>query len=428
MASGGTAAGGVSRLRSLVGGSIGNLVEWYDFYAYSALSLYFAHVFFPKGDPTAQLLNTAAVFAIGFLMRPVGGWWLGVYADRHGRKAALSLSVMLMASGSAIVAVCPGYASIGVAAPAILVLARLLQGLSVGGEYGASATYMSEIAGKRHRGFAASFQYVTLIGGQLLALAVVVLLQQRLSDAELSDWGWRIPFAIGSLGALVALWLRRSIAETEAFQAVPEQARRDLLQRLWAYRGAALLVVMLGAGGSLAFYTFTTYMQKFLVNSAGWTKTQASATCAAALLGFLLLQPLFGALSDRIGRRPLLIAFAVLGVLGTVPVLTALGHAGSQHEGFLLILAALTVLSCYTSISGLVKAELFPAAVRALGVGLPYAVSVSLFGGTAEYVALWFKSAGNEAGFFWYVSAMIGVSLTAALLLPDTRDASLIEH
>ncbi|QXQ05424.1 MFS transporter [Sphingosinicellaceae bacterium] len=421
------ASGGVSRVRSLVGGSIGNLVEWYDFYAYSALSLYFAHVFFPEGDPTAQLLNTAAVFAIGFLMRPVGGWWLGVYADRHGRKAALSLSVLLMASGSAIVALCPGFGSIGVAAPTILVLARLLQGLSVGGEYGASATYMSEIAGKRNRGFAASFQYVTLIGGQLLALGVVVLLQQHLSDAELSDWGWRIPFAIGSLGALVALWLRRGIAETEAFQAVPAQARSELFARLWVHRRSVLLVVMLGAGGSLAFYTFTTYMQKFLVNSAGWTKAEASATSAATLLGYLLLQPLFGALSDRIGRRPLLIAFGVLGILGTVPVLTALGHAGSQRDGFLLILAALTVLSCYTSISGLVKAELFPAAVRALGVGLPYAVSVSLFGGTAEYVALWFKKAGHEAGFFWYVSAMIGVSLVAALLLPDTRDACLIE-
>lgn len=360
-------------------------------------------------------------------MRPVGGWWLGVYADRHGRKAALSLSVLLMATGSAIVAVCPGFDTIGVAAPVVLVLARLLQGLSVGGEYGASATYMSEMAGARHRGFAASFQYVTLIGGQLLALAVAVLLQAVLSEAELTAWGWRIPFVIGALGALVALWLRRSIAETDAFEAVPAHARRDLFRRLWEYRRRVVLVVMLGAGGSLAFYTFTTYMQKFLVNSAGWTKAEASATSAATLVVYLLMQPLFGALSDRIGRRPQLIAFGVLGVAGTVPLMTALSTVGSRTEGFVLILAALTVLSCYTAISGLVKAELFPAPVRALGVGLPYAVSVSLFGGTAEYAALAFKSAGHESGFFWYVTAMLGVSLAAALLLPDTRKEGLID-
>ncbi len=421
------APGGASRFRSLAGGSIGNLVEWYDFYAYSAFSLYFASSFFPKGDQTAQLLSAAAVFAVGFLMRPLGGWWLGVYADRHGRKAALSLSVLMMAAGSAIIALCPGFDTIGVAAPAILVLARLLQGLSVGGEYGASATYMSEMATAKHRGFAASFQYVTLIGGQLLALAVAVVLQAVMSEAELSAWGWRIPFAIGAAGALVALWLRRSIAETDAFETVPPHARRDLFLRLWDYRRRVVLIVMLGAGGSLAFYTFTTYMQKFLVNSAGWTKAEASSTAAATLVCYLLLQPLFGALSDRIGRKPQLIAFGVLGVAGTVPVLTALGTANSRGEGFVLILAALTVLSCYTAISGLVKAELFPAPIRALGVGLPYAVSVSLFGGTAEYAALAFKSAGNESGFFWYVTAMLGVSLLAALLLPDTRKEGLID-
>lgn len=415
-----------SRVKSLVGGSIGNLVEWYDFYVYSAFSLYFASAFFPKGDTTAQLLSAAAVFAVGFLMRPVGGWWLGVYADRHGRKAALSLSVLLMAGGSLLVAVCPPYASIGIAAPIILVIARLGQGLSVGGEYGASATYMSEMSKPGNRGFIASFQYVTLIAGQLLALGVLLILQRTMSEADLTEWGWRIPFFIGALGAIVALWLRRSIAETSAFEASSE-ASRGRWSRLWDHRRSALLVVGLGAGGSLAFYTFTTYMQKFLVNTAGWTKPEASLVSAGTLLVFMLIQPLFGALSDRFGRRPQLIAFGAIGVLGTVPVLTALSTAQSRFEGFALILAALTVLSCYTAISGVVKAELFPASVRALGVGLPYAVSVSLFGGTAEYVALAFKAAGNETAFYWYVTAMLGVSLTVALLLPDTRDKSLIE-
>ena len=415
---------GPANIRSVIGGSIGNLVEWYDWYVYSAFSLYFAPSFFPKGDQTAQLLNAAAVFAIGFLMRPVGGWLLGVYADKHGRKAGLTLSVWLMCAGSLAVALAPSYARIGVFAPVLLVAARLLQGLSVGGEYGASATYLSELAGTRHRGFVASFQYVTLIAGQLLALAVLLILQRALSEAQLADWGWRVPFAIGALASLAALQLRRRLVETAAFAGIDRARQHGLLTRLWAHRRAVALVIGLGAGGSLAFYTFTTYMQKFLVNTLHWSKPDASLTSAGTLVIYMLIQPAFGALSDHIGRRPQLIAFGVLGLLGTVPLLTLLSRTASHTTAFVLILAALTTLSAYTAISGVVKAELFPAHIRALGVGLPYALSVSLFGGTAEYVALWFKGAGHEAAFFWYVAAMCGGSLLAALLLP--RRAELI--
>ena len=422
------------RLRSIFSGSVGNLVEWYDWYVYAAFSLYFAEVFFPGGDRTSQLLKTAAIFAVGFLMRPLGGWLLGRYADRHGRKAALLVSVWMMCAGSLVIALTPGYASIGVLAPILLVLARLLQGLSVGGEYGTSATYLSEMAGREHRGFWSSFQYVTLVMGHLLALAVLLVLQLVLEPEQLRAWGWRIPFAIGAVAALTALWLRRNMAETESFVRSETDASDDhqrgqgTLRLLLRHPRALLTVVGLTMGGTLAFYTYTTYVHKFLVNSAGLSTQAAAVVNASTLFVFMLLQPLVGALSDRIGRRPVLIAFGVLGTLLTVPILSRLQSVGGAAEAFWLVLLALVVLSGYTAINAVVKAELFPVEIRALGVGLPYALTVAVFGGTAESVALWFKRAGMESGFYWYVTACIAVSLVVYVLMPDTRTHSRIDQ
>jgi MHS family alpha-ketoglutarate permease-like MFS transporter len=415
------------RLKSIFGGSVGNLVEWYDWYVYSAFSLYFAKVFFPPASQTAQLLNAAAVFAVGFLMRPVGGWLMGRYADRHGRRAALSISVLLMCFGSLMIAVTPGYARIGVAAPVLLVVARLLQGLSVGGEYGASATYLSEMAGQRLRGFYSSFQYVTLISGQLLALVVLLILQRQLGAATLESWGWRIPFAIGAALAVAALWLRRGIEETPSFRAVSaggeQTSSRARMSELLRYPRQIATVVGLTAGGTVAFYTFTTYAQKFLVNSAGWSKADASRISALTLLVYMLLQPVVGYISDLIGRRPVLISFGILGTLGTVPVMTALAKAHDERTAFLLLMAALVAVSGYTAINAVVKAELFPTEIRALGVALPYAVTVALFGGTAEYIALWAKNAGHEAWYFWYVTGCVAMSLGVYATMPETQMA-----
>ncbi|MDB6084891.1 MAG: hypothetical protein JWN43_2772, partial [Gammaproteobacteria bacterium] len=255
-----------SRLSAILAGSAGNLVEWYDWYAYSAAALYFAPVFFPKGSQTAQLLQTAAVFAVGFFARPVGAWMMGRYSDRAGRKAALTLSVGMMCTGSLVIAVTPGAAQIGLAAPIILVLARIFQGLSLGGEYGASATYMSEMAGRAHRGFWSSFNYVTLIGGQLVALAVLIVLQHTLSAFHMAAWGWRIPFVIGAALALVAFWLRRRMQESHSFvTAEASRAERGSARRLLAeFPRETLTILGLTAGGSMIFYVYTTYMQKFL--------------------------------------------------------------------------------------------------------------------------------------------------------------------
>ncbi|MCA0404533.1 MAG: MFS transporter [Proteobacteria bacterium] len=423
-----------SRLKSIFGGSVGNLVEWYDWYAYSAFSLYFAKSFFPKSDPTAELLNAAAIFALGFIMRPIGGWLMGVYADSYGRRAALSLSVLLMCGGSLVIALTPSYATIGIWAPALLVLARLVQGISLGGEYGASATYLSEVATKESRGFYSSFQYVTLIMGQLTALAVLLILQFFvLTSAQLEAWGWRIPFIIGALCAVVAFWLRRNMVESDQFEALRGQKaqRPSLFSHLKAlsqHPRAVMVVVGLTMGGTVAFYTYTIYMQKFLVNTVGLTKDQSTLISAAALFLFMCLQPVFGALSDRIGRRPLLIGFGVLGVTLTVPLLSTLATTKSPLMAFALIMVALLIVSGYTSINAVVKAELFPAEVRAIGVALPYAITVSLFGGTAEYIALYFKAAGVESYYYWYVTFCIACSLMVYLAMPDTRKSSHIDR
>ncbi|MEN3747642.1 MFS transporter [Sphingomonas sp. HF-S3] len=413
------------RVKSILGGSAGNLVEWYDWYAYAAFTLYFAPHFFPKGDQTTQLLNTAAVFAVGFLMRPIGGWLMGIYGDRHGRKAGLTLSVTLMCAGSMIIALTPGYETIGVAAPTLLVIARLMQGLSVGGEYGASATYLSEMAGKNHRGFFSSFQYVTLISGQLVALIVLLVLQNVMSEAALDSWGWRIPFAIGGVLAVVVFWLRRGLAETESF-ARKEKAKSSFGALITQHPREAALVMLLTAGGTLAFYAYSIYLQKFLVNTSGFDRATASQINAAALFAFMLIQPLGGALSDRIGRKPLMVGFGVLGVALTYPIFVTLERTRDPMVAFALMLGALVIVTGYTSINAVVKAEMFPAHIRTLGVALPYAVANAIFGGTAEYVALQFKGWGWERGFYWYVTAMIGVSLLTYLRMRDTRKHSQI--
>ncbi|WKV49932.1 MFS transporter [Dickeya fangzhongdai] len=402
------------RIWAIVGASSGNLVEWFDFYVYSFCSLYFAHIFFPTGNTTTQLLQTAGVFAAGFLMRPIGGWLFGYIADKYGRKKSMLISVCMMCLGSLVIACLPGYATIGVWAPLLLLIARLFQGLSVGGEYGTSATYMSEVALEGRKGFYASFQYVTLIGGQLLALLVVVILQQVLSDTDLRTWGWRIPFALGAALAVVALFLRRSLNETSASET---RARKDAgsLRALWRNRKAFIMVLGFTAGGSLSFYTYTTYMQKYLVNTAGMNAKSASGLMTLALFVFMLLQPLFGALSDKIGRRSSMLIFGSFSALLTVPILSTLQGVTNPVIAFALVMLALVIVSFYTSISGILKAEMFPPEVRALGVGLSYAVANALFGGSAEYVALSLKSLGTEEAFFWYVSLMGALAFLVSL-------------
>ncbi|WP_367131159.1 MULTISPECIES: MFS transporter [Streptomyces] len=419
-------------------GSAGNMVEWFDWFVYASFATYFAGSFFPEGNDTAKLMNTAGIFAVGFFMRPVGGWLLGRVGDRKGRKAALTLTVSLMSASAVLIAIAPTYAVAGYGGVAVLLVARLLQGLSVGGEYAASATYLTEASAPGRRGFASSFQYVSMTAGQILGLGLQIVLQHTLSSGELHSWGWRIPFVVGALGAAVIFYLRRNMLETEAYteatgestgesaeQAAAQADERGTIRALMRHKREAFLVIALTMGGTVAYYTYTTYLTKYLSNSAGLPKQTATLVSFCALLVFACLQPLAGALSDRIGRRPLLITFAVGSTFLTVPIMTLLQHAGSFWPALGLSLLALVVVTGYTSINACVKAELFPTGIRSLGVALPYAIANALFGGTAEYVALWFKNGGIESGFYWYVAGCAAVSLVVYLTMRETRDIDL---
>jgi MHS family alpha-ketoglutarate permease-like MFS transporter len=372
------------RLRAIFGGSIGNLIEWYDFYVYNSFAVYFAKLFTASNDPTVQFITVFGIYAVGFFIRPVGGVLLGYYADRSGRRAALTLSVMLMCIGSLIVAVLPTYAQVGIWAPLLL------------------------------------------MGGQVLAALVLLIMQQGFSQAQLGDWGWRIPFFIGALCALYGLYLRRHLPETDDFLRVAKEPRRNLFRELAKHPRELLLVFGLTMGGTTAFYTFSSYMPTYLSNTLKLPPLWVGEISFITLFLFAAMQPLFGFISDLVGRKPVLLWFGILGTLFTVPLLTVLGDTHTYMGALLLVLAALAIVSGYTSINAVVKAELFPAGIRALGVGLPYALAASIFGGTAPLLALEFKSEGHETWFYWYVTLLIFLSLIVYATMRDTKKTSKI--
>ncbi|MCE3244614.1 MAG: transporter [Arthrobacter sp.] len=404
---------------NILKGSAGNLVEWYDLYVYTVFAAYFQSHFFNSKDELQAGLEAMAVFSTSFLMRPIGSWFFGRYADRNGRKAALTLSVTMMSAGSFAIAILPTTQQIGVWALLLLILVRLIQGFSVGGEYGTSATYMSEAATSKRRGFFSSFQYVTLIGGQMLALLVLVILQNTLGKDVLTEWGWRIPFAIGGVAALVVLWLRRSMEETvseeqvrAAKAPVAGEARPGTMKLLFTQHWKPLLICIgVTLGGTVAFYTYTNFILKFMNDTSGIAKTDTSVINFWALLIFMLLQPVYGMISDKVGRKPLLLWFGIGGVLLTWPLLSTLAGTKDPFTAFLLMMGGLLIVGGYTSINALVKAELFPASIRALGVGLGYAIANSLFGGTVPLIGAALQKAGQVDLFFTYVTVAISLSL-----------------
>ncbi|WP_151760302.1 MFS transporter [Acinetobacter junii] len=417
-----------SRIKGIVGAASGNLVEWFDFYIYAVFAAYFTHALTaPDMEPTTKAIYVWGVFAASFFMRPIGSWLFGRIADRHGRKKSMVISICLMALSSFLFAALPTYDQVGMLAPFLLLMVRLLQGLSVGGEYGAVATYMSELGLKGQRGFFASFQYVTLSGGQLLASLLGVILLGFMTEQQLNDGGWRIPFMIGGVAALLSLAARSRLEETLSNEDAEREESGSLIALLKQHWKTFLLVVGYTSAGSLTFYVVTVYSKTYLTNIGMDGKT-VGFIMTTALFVFMIAQPFFGMLSDRIGRRASMLAFSLLSAIFIYPVMVTgmRSFADSPVIITLLLIFLMMLLSFYTSISGLVKAEMFPPHVRALGVGFSYAVGNALFGGSAPSVALLFKDAGIENTFFIYVIIMLIICFFCSWALP--KKPEYLEH
>lgn len=409
-----------NKIRSIIAASSGNLVEWFDFYIYAFSAVYFAHAFSASQNPVIQQINAFGIFALGFFMRPIGSYIFGSLADKIGRKSSMVISVILMAFGSFMIAALPSQEKIGGAATLLLLLARLIQGASVGGEYGIAATYLSELAPNGKRGFYSSFQYVTLIGGQLLAVVAISIMLLFFSETQMRDWAWRILFVIGGFLALGSLFVRKLMVESA--QDLKKHADRGTLKALMQNWKPFLLVIGITSGGSLAFYTITTYTKTFMINSTGITASTSNTIMLFALFILMIIQPLFGFLGDRFGHRRFLIIFGCLGFIGIYPLFAALGAFHNPFIAFCVIILLFIILSFYTSVAGIFKAKLFPVHVRALGVGFGYAIPNAIFGGSAQFVALKFKNAGFESGFFIFVTIMMLIVLCVAFFLPKNGE------
>jgi MHS family alpha-ketoglutarate permease-like MFS transporter len=409
--------------KAIVAGTIGNTVEWVDWALYSIFAKIISQAFFPPGDETAALLSTLAVFAVGFVMRPVGAAVLGAYADRHGRKKGLTLTVGLMAGASFAIALTPSYGAIGVAAPLVLLLARLVQGFSAGGEFGSSSAFLVESAAAGRRAFAGSWQQVSVAGGVLIPSLLGTLATSTLGDAALRDWGWRLAFVAGGLLGLVGLWLRISVEDTGSFTSAREGGRmkaNPLKAMFVEHPGAALRVVGITIAGTLTYYIWVNYLPTYANITTGIPLSKALLAQTLCLVVFMVLLPFAGLLSDKIGRKPTLSIFAGGFLVFSWPLLNLLGH--SFLSVFLVQLAGMILILGYSANCAVIMAEQFPPEVRATGIALPYALAVALFGGTAPYLTTWLNDIGHRDLLWLYVSVSALISLIVYLTMPETKN------
>ncbi|RJL71135.1 MFS transporter [Acinetobacter radioresistens] len=407
----------VSQKKVILAGTVGNAVEWFDWTIYATFAVFFAKQFFPSTDPTASLLATFAIFAVGFFMRPLGGIVLGIFSDRYGRKAALAATIMMMAGGSLMIGLSPTYEVIGIFAPIILVLARLLQGLSLGGEFASAATYLSEMAPKEKRGFYSSFMFFSAAIGILMASSLAWLLITILTEQQMSDYGWRIPFLLGALGGLVGMWIRRSVPDSEMTHA-KEKVKNPLIFLIKNHPKETLRIVGISILTTFAFYIFIVYVPSYAIKALGAEPKVAFAANTIALVVFMLCQPVFGWLSDKIGRKPQLIVFAVGYLLFFYPIIKWMD---SSFSSILLVeIFGLLLYALYTSIGPTLMSEQFPTEVRAVGIGAPYNLMVALLGGTTPYILTWLQSIGKQDYFYFLVIIGAALTLLTFIKMPET--------
>ncbi|MGW1544790.1 MFS transporter [Streptomyces sp. NPDC002309] len=416
------------KLRTIFGTGVGNALEWYDWNVYAVFAPFFAAQFFKPTDPFSALLSTLVVFAVGFGMRPIGGILFGWFADRHGRRASLLLSVALASAGSLLIGVAPSYAGIGVSASVLLLFARLLQGLAYGGEIAASHTYISEMAPPRRRGLWSSTIYVSGVSAVIVATLLGATLTSVLTDRQMGSWGWRVPFLVGGVLGIITLFLRRTMSETPSYEharAVEEQHRSgtSLIRDLWKNRAAALRVIGLVSGGTVFFYTWVTATPAYAIGVKHLPPSAVLWSAVIALTVLVATLPLAGALSDRMGRRPSFLMFTLGGAAVTYPLNRLI-----QDEAWQLTLSmsiAGILLALGTSILPAYLAELFPTQVRASGIGVSYSIAVALCGGTAPYLQMWLAGTGREHLFLGYTIALMLVAAVATLLSPETKGKAL---
>ncbi len=415
-----------SRGLAMTAATLGTVVEYADWAIYAAFASLFSPHFFPSNDPTTSLLATFGVFAIGFVTRPIGGAVLGAYSDRHGRKKALTLSITLMAGSSILIAICPGYETLGRGAPLILIFARLLQGFSAGGEFGSGSTFLVETGRSDRRGFSGSFQHAAVNAGVLVASLIGFALTSQLSSVEMAAWGWRLGFGIAGLLGLVVLWLRLVVSETASFQAVAAKGtsnRRPLLEVFQKHPRAALRVIGIAMAGNLISYLWLVHFPTYVHVKTGLPLKDAFTASLISIAVSLVLVPLAGALSDRVGRRPVLIAFALGSAVFVGPGLAALSNDFWVDTAVVTIGMALA--SLFAGVVACAMAEQFPAEVRATGVSFPYAIAVTLFGGTAPYIVTAFTKAGIDNLLWVYVAAVCLISCVVYLRMPETSRSAL---
>ncbi|WUD70806.1 MFS transporter [Streptomyces sp. NBC_00510] len=411
------------QVKAIAAGAVGNTIEWVDWALYAIFAKIISTEFFPSGADDVALLSTLAIFAVGFVMRPVGAAALGVYADRNGRKKGLTLTVGLMAGASFVIALTPSYDSIGVAAPLVLLLARLVQGFSAGGEFGSSSAFLVESGVRGGRAFAGSWQQVSVGGGALIASLLGTVTTSTLDDAALHSWGWRVAFAVGGLLGLAGLWLRISVEDTDSFQRAHSAGltrSNPLRIMVTEHPRAALRVAGITIAGTLTYYIWVNYLPTYANLTTGIPLSKALLSQSLCLAVFITLLPLVGRLSDRVGRKPTLAGFAAGFILLSWPLLHFLDASFTRL--FLVQLTGMLLILGYSANCAVIMAEQFPPEIRATGIALPYALAVALFGGTAPYVTTWMHD-HHYGGWLWlYVSAASLVSLVVYLTMPETKD------